>query len=307
VSERKPVDVNEVVNMVEKFLSMVIGEDIACKTMLRERSLPVYADSHQLEQVLMNLATNARDAMPRGGVFTVKTEQVNITEGFTNAHGYGKAGPYAKITISDTGAGMDEATQKHIFEPFYTTKEVGKGTGLGLAVVYGIIKQHDGFINVYSEPGRGTTFRIYSPLIATEAAEKTVTRLEDPPTRGTETVLLAEDDMNLRKLSRTVLTEYGYTVIEAVDGAEAVKKFMENKDTIQLLLFDLIMPKMNGKEASDEIKKIKPEMKVLFASGYDPDLLQQKELLGEGVHLVYKPITPMDLLRKVRSVLDGVK
>jgi CheY-like chemotaxis protein len=209
------------------------------------------------------------------------------------------------MTISDTGIGMDEVTQKRIFEPFYTTKEVGKGTGLGLAVVYGIIKQHDGFINVYSEPGRGTTFRIYLPLIATEAAEKTVPRLEDAPARGTETVLVAEDDVNLRKLSRTVLAEYGYTVIEAVDGAEAVKKFMENRDTIQLLLFDLIMPKMNGKEASDEIRKIKPDLKVLFASGYDPDLLQQKELLGDGVHLVYKPISPMDLLRKVRSVLDG--
>jgi PAS domain S-box-containing protein len=306
VTERKPVDVNEVVSMVEKFLRMVIGEDIVCKTMLRERSLPVYADSHQLEQVLMNLATNARDAMPRGGVFTVKTEQINITEDFTSAHGYGKSGPYAMITISDTGIGMDEATRKRIFEPFYTTKEIGKGTGLGLAVVYGIIKQHDGFINLYSETGLGTTFRIYLPLIASEVAEKTVDRLEDAPARGTETVLVAEDDENLRKLSRTVLAEFGYTVIEAVDGEEAVKKYMENKDTIQLLLFDLIMPKMNGKEASDEIRKIRPDMKVLFASGYDPDLLQQKTLLEAGVHLVYKPISPMDLLRKVRSVLDGV-
>jgi CheY-like chemotaxis protein/two-component sensor histidine kinase len=306
IAERKPVDLNEVVRKVEKFLGRVIGEDIERKTLLCDNPVPIRADGNQLEQVLMNLAVNARDAMPRGGVFTVKTEQIDITEDFTNAHGYGKTGPYAMITISDTGAGMDEVTQKRIFEPFYTTKEVGKGTGLGLAVVYGIIKQHDGFINVYSEPGRGTTFRIYLPLIATEAAEKTVPQLEDAPARGTETVLLAEDDVNLRKLSRTVLAEFGYTVIEAVDGAEAVKKFMENKDTIQLLLFDLVMPKMNGKEAADEIRKIKPEMKVLFASGYDPDLLQQKELLGDGVHLVYKPISPMDLLRKVRSVLDGV-
>jgi PAS domain S-box-containing protein len=306
VSERKPVDVNEVVSMVEKFLRMVIGEDIACRTMLQERSLPVYADSHQLEQVLMNLATNARDAMPGGGAFTVKTEQVNLTEDFISAHGYGISGTYAMITISDTGIGMDEATRNRIFEPFYTTKEVGKGTGLGLAVVYGIIKQHDGFINVYSEPGKGTTFRIYLPIIGALVTEETKAQHNEAPARGTETVLVAEDDENLRKLSRTVLAEFGYTVIEAVDGEDAVKKFMEHKDTIQLLLFDLIMPKMNGKEASDEIRKIKPEMKVLFASGYDPDLLQQKALLEDGVHLVYKPISPMDLLRKVRSVLDGV-
>jgi PAS domain S-box-containing protein len=305
VTERKPVDVKEVVRMVEKFLKMVIGEDIECKTMMQERSLLVHADSHQLEQVLMNLATNARDAMPGGGALTIKTEQTELTEDFVSAHGYGKSGPYAMITVSDTGAGMDEATQKRIFEPFFTTKEVGKGTGLGLAVVYGIIKQHDGFINVYSEPGMGTTFRIYLPIIGERETEVAGVQQHEPPARGTETVLVAEDDENLRKLSRTVLTEFGYTVIEAADGEEAVKKFMENQDTIQLLLFDLIMPKKNGKEASDEIKKIKPEVKVLFASGYDPDLLQQKTLLEEGVHLVYKPISPMDLLRKVRSVLDG--
>jgi CheY-like chemotaxis protein len=306
VSQRNPVDVNEVIKVVLKFLRMVIGEDVECKTMLQERSLTVNADSHQLEQVLMNLATNARDAMPGGGAFTIKTEQIDIAEDFTMAHGYGKFGPYAMITISDTGVGMDEAIRKRIFEPFFTTKGVGKGTGLGLAVVYGIIKQHEGFINLYSEPGMGTTFRIYLPLIASEAVKDTVPRLIDAPVRGTETVLLAEDDGNLRKLSESLLEEFGYTVISAVDGEEAVTKFIENRDTIQLLLFDLIMPKMNGKEASDEIRKIRPEMKVLFASGYDPDFIEQKTLLEEGVHLVYKPISPMDLLRKVRSVLDEV-
>jgi CheY-like chemotaxis protein/two-component sensor histidine kinase len=279
VSQRNPVDVNEVVKVVLKFLKMVIGEDVECKTMLQERSLTVNADSHQLEQVLMNLATNARDAMPGGGAFTIKTEQIDIAEDFTMAHGYGKFGPYAMITISDTGVGMDEAIRKRIFEPFFTTKEVGKGTGLGLAVVYGIIKQHEGFINLYSESGLGTTFRIYLPLIAAETVKDTVPRLIDTPVRGTETVLLAEDDGNLRKLTEGLLEEFGYTVISAVDGEEAVTKFIENRDTIQLLLFDLIMPKMNGKEASDEIKKIKPGMKVLFASGYDPDLVRQKALL----------------------------
>ncbi len=306
VSERRPADLNEVVRKVEKFLMRVIGEDIECKTMLRDGPLPVHADSHQLEQVLMNLATNARDAMPEGGAFTVMTEQVALHEDFIAAHGYGKPGSYAMITVSDTGTGMDEATRKHIFEPFFTTKEVGKGTGLGLAVVYGIIKQHDGFVNVYSEPGKGTTFRIYLPIIGSIAREETAARQEEAPAWGAETVLLAEDDDSLRKLARTVLTQYGYKIIEAIDGEDAVSKFRENRDAIQLLLFDLIMPKMNGKEAYDEIRKIKPDMKVIFASGYALDIIRQKAALEDGVRLIYKPIAPMELLRTVRSVLDGV-
>jgi nitrogen-specific signal transduction histidine kinase len=305
ITERKPVELNEVVRKVEKFLRRVIGEDIECKTVLSETPLAILADSYQLEQVLMNLATNARDAMRAGGVFTILTEQVNLDEDFTVAHGYGKPGVYALMTLSDAGMGMDENTRKRIFEPFFTTKEVGKGTGLGLAVVYGIIKQHDGFINVYSEPGKGTTFRIYLPLVAPESIEEAKTYEEEAPSRGTETVLLAEDDEDLRKLSRTVLTDHGYTVIEAVDGEEAVKKFMENKDRVQLLLFDLIMPKMNGKEACDEIRRIKPDIKVIFSSGYAPDMLDQKTLLGEGAAMILKPVSPKAILRKVRSVLDG--
>jgi PAS domain S-box-containing protein len=306
IAVRKPMDLNEVVRKVEKFMVRVIGEDIECKTLLYDNPVPILADGNQLEQVLMNFAINARDAMPDGGSFNLKTARIELTEDFIRAHGYGTAGPYAMITVSDTGVGMDEATQKRIFEPFFTTKEVGKGTGLGLAVVYGIVKGHEGLINVYSEPGKGTTFRIYLPIIGAVVKEETKAQHQEAPARGTETVLVAEDDDNLRKLSLTVLAEFGYTVIEAVDGEDAVKKFMENKDAIRLLLFDLIMPKMNGKEASDEIRKIKPDLKILFASGYDPDLLQQKELLEAGVNLVYKPISPMDLLRKVRSVLDGV-
>jgi len=308
VSERKPMDLNAVVGQVEKFLKQVIGEDIVCKKAVTGQSLTVFADSHQLEQVLMNLATNARDAMPRGGVLTILTERVVLQEDFTSAHGYGKPGVYAMMTVTDTGTGMDENTRKRIFEPFFSTKEVGKGTGLGLAVVYGIIKDHEGFINVYSEPGKGATFRIYLPIVESiSAAEETTPRQEEAPARGTETVLVAEDDDSLRKLSRTVLAEYGYTVIEAVDGEDAVKKFMENKDTVRLLLLDLIMPKMNGKEAYDEIRKIMPDMKAIFVTGYALDLVRQKASLQDGVHLVYKPISPTALLRKVRSVLDGVK
>ncbi len=305
LSEKKPVDLTAVVRTVEKFLMRVIGEDIRLTVGPATGRLTVLADAHQLEQVLMNLSTNARDAMPGGGALTIQTEEVALQEDFIEAHGYGRPGPYALLTISDTGLGMDEATRKRIFEPFFTTKEVGKGTGLGLAVVYGIVKQHDGFINVYSEPGKGTTFRIYLPLVASEAAAAANAPQEEAAARGAETVLLAEDDEALRKLSQTVLTEYGYTVLAAVDGEDAVKQFREHKEAIQLLLFDLIMPKMNGKEAYDEIRKMKPDIKIIFASGYAPDLVRRKVVLEKGAHLLYKPMSPMALLRKVRSVLDG--
>jgi len=305
VAERKPVDLNEVVGKAGKFLKRIIGEDVECKTELHGNPIPVSTDSQQLEQVLLNLATNARDAMPDGGSFTVRTEQVDLSEAFMAAHSHGKPGPYGMITVSDTGAGMDDGARKRIFDPFYTTKEVGKGTGLGLAVAYGIIRQHDGFIEVHSEPGKGTTFKIYLPVIASEAVEEETSREAEPPARGTETILLAEDNEQLRKLFGTVLTQFGYTVIEAVDGADAVRKFTENKDTVQLLLFDLIMPRMNGKEAHDEIAKLKPGVKTIFASGYSPDIARQKAAFGIGVSLINKPVSPADLLKKVRSVLDG--
>jgi CheY-like chemotaxis protein len=288
-------------------LKRVIEEDIECKTILHDRPITTLADSNQLEQVLMNLATNARDAMPDGGVFTITAEQVYLNKDFIAAHDlYCNTGPFALITISDTGRGIDEETRKRIFEPFFTTKEVGKGTDLGLAVVYGIIKQHEGCINVYSEPGSvGTTFRIYLPLIASEAKEVAKAHKEEAPAHGTETVLVAEDDEALRKLSSTVLKQFGYIIIEAVDGEDAMRKFMENKDKVHLLLFDLIMPKMNGKEAYDEIRKLKPDIKVIFASGYAPDIVRQKVSLEKNAHLIYKPVSPFELLRKVRSVLDG--
>lgn len=304
VSELKTVDLNDIIRKVEKFLSKIIGEDISCRTILMDRPILVNADGNQLEQVLLNLAANARDSMPGGGSFTVLTELIDLKEDFIRAHGYGRTGPFALMTISDSGKGMDEEMQKHIFEPFFTTKEVGKGTGLGLAVVYGIIKQHEGFINVYSEPGKGTTFRIYLPITLSSAGEETEAPQPASPSRGTETVLVAEDDEALRKLAKTVLTQFGYTVIEAVDGEDAVKKFVENHDRIHLLLFDLVMPGMNGKEACDEIRKMTPDMKVIFSSGYAPDLVRQKMLLDEGTHLIYKPVSPMELLRAVRSALD---
>jgi len=306
ISERKPVDLNEIVEKVEKFLKKVIGEDIEYRTVRRDGPIPILADSHQLEQVLMNLVTNARDAMPDGGVLTVSTESVTLREGFVSAQGICGPGRYALITVTDTGTGMDEEIRCRIFEPFFTTKEVGKGTGLGLAVVYGIIRQHEGFIHVYSEPGCGSAFRIYLPLIREKALADSETRREAPPGRGTETILVAEDDVMVRNLAKAVLPEFGYTVIEAEDGEDAVRKFMENRDSVDLLLFDLIMPKMNGKEAFDEIRKIRPEVKAIFASGYATEIVMRKGLLDSGIPLISKPMSPNELARKVRTVLDGV-
>jgi len=303
--ERKPVDLNMVVVKLEKFLLKVIGEDIAFKTVLHETPIPVLADEHHLGQVLMNLATNARDAMPLGGALSVTTGIVTLTREFIAAHGYGKLGTYAHIIFADTGMGMDEATQQRIFEPFFTTKEVGKGTGLGLAITYGIIKQHDGYIIVYSEPGRGTVFRIYLPIIVSEAVEEPRQEQETAVVGGAETILLAEDDEAVRTLIRRVLTEFGYTIIEAVDGLDVVSKFLESSSMVDLLLLDIIMPKMNGKEAFDEIRKIRPEIKAIFSSGYAPETIRQKASLAEDADLITKPISPTELLRKVRSVLDG--
>jgi two-component system cell cycle sensor histidine kinase/response regulator CckA len=304
VCEKRPVDLNESIRKVEKFLVRVIGEDINCSMALHAGPIIVYADPHQLEQVLMNLATNARDAMAKGGDLMISSEQITLGGDFVSIHGYGKPGRYARLTISDSGEGMDEKTRKKIFDPFFTTKEVGKGTGLGLAVVYGIIKQHEGFINVYSEPGIGTSFKIYLPLISSEVDGEELASEEETLAQGTETILLAEDDESARDLISIVLKEQGYTVIEAVDGADAVKKFMENKESIHLLLCDLIMPKMNGKEVYDEIKVWRPGLKALFTSGYAPDVIRQKMSFENSVELLYKPLLPYALLKKVRTLLD---
>lgn len=318
--ERRPVDLNDVVRKAEKFLRRLIGEDIECRLVLgdggapeaaggigtpREERLTVLADPLQLEQVLMNLATNARDAMPRGGTLSLKTSRVVLGEDFVAAHGFGKPGAYALLTVSDTGKGMDGETIKRIFEPFFTTKDVGNGTGLGLAVVYGIVKQHEGFINAYSEPGHGTRFRIYLPLLEKAPQDAAPDRPRETPRGGTETILVAEDDGALREIAKTVLTMHGYTVVEAQDGEEAVRKFLEHRDAVRLLLMDLVMPKMDGKEACEEIRKIRPDVKVVFSTGYAPDHLRRKIQLEGTFHLIQKPVSPSELLRKVRSVLDG--
>ncbi len=303
--DRKPIDLNEGIQKVGKFLTRVIGEDIAFKTILSGGAIPVFADAYQIDQVLMNLATNARDAMPKGGIFTITTEQALLNESFTSSHGLGMPGNYAVISVSDTGEGMNEETRQRIFEPFFTTKEVGKGTGLGLSVVYGIVQQHDGQVTVYSEPGHGTTFRIYLPVNEAIAASENAPIEMEQPVGGAETILLAEDDSTLRELTVMILEDFGYTVITAVDGQDAVNKFTENKDRVQLLLLDLIMPRMSGKDAYDAIRLTRPDIKVIFASGYDPDMVRQKTLIEQNVPVVYKPVPMATLLKKIRVVLDN--
>jgi CheY-like chemotaxis protein len=242
--------------------------------------------------------------MPKGGKLTISTEIKEVDDAYIAVYGYGKTGTYALISVTDTGTGMDAETQEKIFEPFFTTKGVGEGTGLGLAIAYGIIKQHDGYIKVYSKEGKGTTFKILLPVIEEAKARGQEIEAAVPAKGGTETILVAEDDAALRKLAKIVLESSGYTVITAEDGEEAITKYMGNRDKIQLVVLDMIMPKKSGKEAYDEIKKISPDVKALFASGYTMDIITKKELLGEDMEIVVKPIPSKDLLRKVREILD---
>lgn len=297
-----PVNINKVISKVEKPLLRLIGEDIQVQKELAETDLIVMADIGQMELVLMNIATNARDAMPVGGLLSIRTEPFDIDHEFIKEHGFGKEAPFALISVSDTGTGMDRETSGKIFEPFFTTKEVGKGTGLGLALVYGIIKQHAGYINVYSEPGQGTTFKIYLPLEHGKGEELNSEGTE-PIAAETETILLAEDEAVVREFTKKLLEEYGYTVIEATDGEEAIVKFRMYGDSIQLLILDAIMPKKSARAVYREIKKMNPGMKVLFTSGYPSDIVH-KNNIEEGFEFIEKPFSPMRLLKKVREALD---
>jgi len=302
--EPRPAELNELVRRMHEFLKRVIGEDIELVTRQSPVSLDVLIDEGQIEQVLMNLATNARDAMPKGGILSLETERVAIAPDAIGQHGVDHAGTWARLSVSDTGSGMDEVTRLRMFDPFFTTKAAGKGTGLGLAIVYGIIRQHRGQINAYSEPGRGTTFRIYLPVagegaLAAEQAAPSAAGLG-----GAETILVAEDDESLRLLFSDILTGQGYSVIQAGDGQEAVERHREHAGKVDLLLMDLIMPRMSGKAAFDLIRAACPTVRVLFTSGYTADIIQSRADLDEGVDLVMKPIATRDLLMKIRSILD---
>ena len=299
----RPVNLNEIVKRVDNLLSSLIGEDIELLMILSDEHLTVMADSGQIEQVLMNFAANARDAMPDGGKFIIRTDNEELNNEFIKKYGSVKTGMYATITVEDTGHGIDEETKEKIFEPFFTTKETGKGTGLGLSMVYGIIQQHEGYIDVQSEFGKGTIFKIYLPLIKT-TVEEVMQVTPHIIKGGTETILVAEDDVHVRELTKEVLEGYGYNVLEAIDGDNALHVFNDSQENIGLLLLDVIMPKKNGKDVYNLIRKVKPYIKVLFMSGYDADIILKKGIVEQGLHFISKPVSPDELLLKVREILD---
>jgi PAS domain S-box-containing protein len=300
----KPVNINQIIMGIEKFLSRIIGEDIELSVMLTDKDLITMADVNQLEQVLMNLSVNARDAMAEGGKLTVSTGFMKIDEQYIAEHGYGSEGLYAVISVEDTGHGIDRDTKERIFEPFFTTKEVGKGTGLGLAMVYGIIKQHSGYINVYSEADKGTTFKIYLPLIESEFENEKAHEI-GLMRKGDETIFVAEDDMQVRNFIKTLLEKHGYKVITAIDGEDAIKVFHKNKENIQLVILDTIMPKKNGQEVFVEIMKISPYMKTIFMSGYTSDIVLKHGKLKSGINFIPKPISPYEFLTKIYELLHN--
>lgn len=301
----KPVNLNDIILNVGELISRIIGEDIRMETVLSEQPARVFADSGQLEQVLMNLAANARDAMPNGGLLTIETELAEAGDGFVHAHGAGPPGTYVVMSLSDSGAGMAVETRKKIFEPFFTTKEVGKGTGLGLSIVYGVIKQHNGYIDVSSEPGRGTTFRIYLPLFQGGETDTEMDAADGSPPMGTETILIAEDDAAIRQLTDSLLRKFGYKVIFAENGEEAVEKFRANSEVIDMIVMDMIMPGKSGMDAFAEIRALRPDVKALLMSGYSPEFLRTRGGTGFTGEMLQKPYQPLDFIRKVRCVLDS--
>jgi PAS domain S-box-containing protein len=298
----KPLRINDTITGAEKILKRLLTEDIELKVKLSSDDMVIMADDAQINQILFNLVGNARDAMPGGGTLIIEAKPFLLDSGFVKTHGYGEPGEYALLTISDTGHGMDKKTRVHIFEPFFTTKELGKGTGLGLSTVYGIVKQHKGFINVYSEPGIGTTFNIYFSLI--QGVFHVKNHQPAPIKRGAETILICEDNRELRKFMKEILERYGYTVIESGDGEEAIGCFMEMKDRIDLLILDVVMPKKNGKEAYDAVINMRPDIKVIFTSGYTSDIVLDKGIHESEFNFISKPMSPDILLQKVREVLD---
>jgi len=306
VLEPKVLDLNVIINNMEKLLLRLLGEDVELQASLNPSLGMVKADPGQIEQVIMNLAVNARDAMPRGGKLTIETSNHVIDETYAREHAVVHAGQYAMMAVTDTGVGMDSETVSHIFEPFFTTKETGKGTGLGLSTVYGIVKQSGGYIWVYSEPGRGTSFKVYLPIVRTGAADDAGGRPVLTATyRGTETILLVEDEDGVRALIREVLQRHGYRVIDTRNGAEATQACERHEGEIHMLLTDVVLAQATGTDLARQLIPMRPKMKVLFISGYTEEAIVHQGVLEEGTAFLQKPFTPNVLARKVREVLDG--
>jgi PAS domain S-box-containing protein len=306
VLEPKVLDFNEVVANIEKMLRRLIGEDIQLITVLDERIPRVKVDPGQIEQVIVNLAVNARDAMPSGGKLIIETGSEELDQNYVRTRPDARAGPHVMLAVSDTGQGMDAQTLSQIFEPFFTTKESGKGTGLGLATVHGIVRQSGGHVMVYSEPGRGTTFKIYLPAHSEEAQAPGAPeeRLEPAP-HGSEAVLVVEDEVALRVIISEILEAAGYEVLEAAGPEEATAIARSHTERIALILTDVILPRMSGRQLVDELRAAHPEARVLFMSGYTDDAIGHHGILEAGVHFLQKPFASDKLLRKLREILDA--
>jgi two-component system cell cycle sensor histidine kinase/response regulator CckA len=308
VLQPKVLDLNAIVVGLDKLLRRLMDEDVKMKTAVADNLGMIKADPGQIEQVIMNLVVNARDAMPDGGRLVVETENVELDGAYARDHASVRPGRYVMLAVSDTGVGMSGETIAHIFEPFYTTKESGRGTGLGLSTVYGIVKQSGGYIWVYSEVGHGTTFKVYLPRVdeAVESATSAARPSGAERSAGTETILLVEDEPQLRELTRTVLTSRGYSVVEAKDPEEAERLAAEYGAKIQLLLTDVIMPGISGRELAKRLSARNSAMRILYMSGYTYNVIAQNGTLERGVAFLQKPFTPGVLVEKVREVLDAV-
>jgi len=299
------LDVNAVIEDVLKMISRVIGEHVEVGFVAGHDLGTICADRSMIEQVVVNLCVNARDAMPEGGKLIIETENVLIDSGYCQAHPEAKPGRYVLLSVTDNGMGMDASTMDRIYEPFFTTKESGRGTGLGLATVYGVVKQHDGMIQVYSEPNRGTTFKVYLPIVQ-RLASCVGPKVPVPVIGGKETILLAEDNEMVRRLAQQILQSAGYTVVPAVDGEDAVRQYNEHSGKIDLLLLDVVMPGLSGRGALDRIRQTRPDIPVLFSSGYSENVVHTNFVIKQGLQLIQKPYRIEDLLQSVRTALDAV-
>ena len=305
VLKPKVIELNAVVEDMDKMLRRLIGEDIELIIELEGSSGRVKADPGQIEQVIMNLVVNSRDAMPRGGKLTIETADIELDDLYARQHMEVEPGPYVMLAVSDTGHGMDKETQSHIFEPFFTTKGAGQGTGLGLATVYGIIRQSGGNIWVYSEPGRGTTFKVYLPRVEDEVVACEAQACRKELDKGSETILLVEDEDSVRRLAREILQMNGYKVFEAQRGSEAIEICERENGPINMMVTDVVMPRMSGPQLADHLAEVRPDMKVLYMSGYTDSSIINHGVLASGTAFLQKPFTPASLLNKVREILNS--
>jgi CheY-like chemotaxis protein len=303
IFQPRVLDINALVTDFNKMLRRMVSEDIELVNILKPGLGQIKADPGQIEQVIMNLVVNARDAMPTGGKLIIETANADLDETYCRAHPAVQPGRYVMVAVSDTGVGMDAKTQARIFEPFFTTKEQGKGTGLGLATVYGVVKQSDGYIWVYSELGKGTTFKIYLPRIDEPVQSVAMDRGKAELLRGSETILLAEDAEPLRILTCALLEKNGYTVLAAENSKEAIQLAERQDQPIHLLLTDVVMPGMSGRELANYLTAKRPDMRVLYMSGYTSDVIVHHGVLDPGIFLIEKPFSQEALMRKLREVL----